>query len=70
VIELGTLIINRTDSRCGGCGRSADPNEAGHYTELGWHGPKAGCGMLFVRARSDYTDITGSRRPDLPWVSW
>lgn len=74
-----TLIINRSDSQCGDCGRSADPNETAHTTLLGY-GPdngKPGCGSKWEKVTSDYGDFAGlydsikKMRPDLKFVdSW
>ena len=30
------LIINRFDSKCGACGKGADPREEAHETQLGY----------------------------------
>ena len=67
-----TLIINRSDSRCGNCGRSADPKEPTHEKVLGYS-PGEGCHQRFVLMDSDYMGI-GMReacerlRSDLTWV--
>jgi hypothetical protein len=48
-----TLIINGDDSRCGRCGKGADPTELAHVTVLTLEGWFAGCGARFVSASSD-----------------
>lgn len=66
-----TLVINRSDSICGGCERSADPMEAAHDTVFGWgpHGP--GCGERYLYVDTDYMGIPEliiaikEMRPDL-----
>ena len=67
-----TLIINRTDSRCGNCGLSADPDETHHNRVLGYN-PGPGCGQRFVLLDSDYRgdgtpEAAQKMRPDLEWV--
>lgn len=66
------LIINRSDSRCGGCGKSADPHEDAHYRVLGYR-PGEGCGETFTSVSSDYfgmDEAIKSFRPDLPFVGF
>lgn len=66
-----TLIINRSDSKCGNCGMGADPKETTHDTILGYGPFTVGCGERFVLVRSDYTGMQAAcerMRPDLAWV--
>jgi len=65
-----TLIINRSDSRCGGCGASASPYEDAHVSRLGYT-PGKGCGEPWDSVSSDYfgmDDSIKAMRPDLPWI--
>ncbi len=66
-----TLIINRVDSKCGGCGRSADPKELTHEHVLGYN-PGPGCRERFVLMTSEYgpnmREACERLRPDLAWV--
>lgn len=68
-----TLYINKSDSRCGACGKSADPYEESHISG-DWYNDKRlmGCGVIFTSVASDYTHIgpedISAMRPDLPWV--
>lgn len=72
---MSLLIINRTDSKCDECGRSCDPHEKSHETNLGWNDEiraQPGCGTTYTQVSSDYMgmDETVQRmRPDLEWVS-
>jgi len=60
-----TLIINRSDSRCGNCGKSANPAEAKHDTVIGYN-PGPGCGQRWVLVDTDYLGLDPTRtRPDL-----
>jgi hypothetical protein len=69
------LIINRTDSRCGACGKACDPREKRHATILGY-GPdngKPGCGAVWTHATSHYVGLgieqaARRMRPDLEWI--
>lgn len=68
---MTTLVINADDSRCGNCGRAADPRETRHFSVLGWN-PDVGCGHLFTAIGSEYSTpivVDGAKRlrPDLPW---
>lgn len=71
---MSTLIVNRSESRCGDCGRGADPHELSHDTVLGYGGPYGpGCGVVWDSVASDYVgmhmqEITANMRPDLTWV--
>ena len=64
---MTALIINRSDSRCGMCGKNADPHETEHRMER-MRGE--GCGAPFTEMTSDYTGMEEAckrLRPDLPW---
>jgi hypothetical protein len=69
------LFVNLSDSRCGNCGRGADPYEKSHTTLLGY-GVKAGetgCGIEWQYIASDYVgchadEWAARERPDLEWV--
>jgi hypothetical protein len=64
--EVATLHIGRTSSRCGACGKNADPTEAAHVMET-MVGP--GCGAVFVAVAASYSgseDDVQAMRPDLP----
>ena len=61
------IAINRSDSRCGGCNRNADPHESAHVME---HMEGEGCGATYAFVTSDYTgfeDRVAAMRPDLPF---
>lgn len=68
-----TLYVNKSESRCGACGKNADPYEETHISGQ-WYKDKrlAGCGAKFTSIASDYTHIgpedIADMRPDLPWV--
>jgi hypothetical protein len=72
-----TLVINRSDSRCGACGLNAFPTEPGHNTLAGYSAKpgQKGCGVVWKYVSTDYTDFEGTydavrrMRPDLEfWV--
>jgi len=76
---MATLYINKSESRCGACGKGADPYEESHITLLGWfavNDKMKGCGATFDAVASDYFDFPGLKesiqkmRPDLPWVGY
>lgn len=49
------IVINRSDSRCEGCGKSASMYEEGHYIILGYvDNGQPGCGMKWTGVTSDY----------------
>jgi hypothetical protein len=61
-------------SKCGNCGRAADPHEPRHDTLLGYgdDNGKPGCRHYFKYLASDYMGIekeVKAMRPDLEWVS-
>lgn len=71
-----TLYINKSESRCGGCDKGADPYEESHITLLGWHAindKMKGCGAEYTDVSSDYFGFPGldeeiqKMRPDLPY---
>lgn len=63
------LVINRSDSRCGSCGKSALPDEITHDTSPGYGDRPPGCGALFTHVTSEYGYDAELRaeemRPDL-----
>jgi hypothetical protein len=76
---VATLYINKSESRCGNCGKGADPYEESHITLLGWFATNDkmhGCGAVFDMVDSDYVGMPGlvksikDMRPDLPYVGW
>jgi hypothetical protein len=55
---MAQIIINRSDSRCGNCGKPAFMEENGHYTIAGYKdNGKPGCGESWDSVGSDYLDI-------------
>ena len=70
---MTTLIINDWESRCGDCGKGADPSGTYHLTPLA--GSSGGCGKRFTETA---THIPGMRqavgivrmRPDLPFTGY
>ncbi|QGH79464.1 hypothetical protein SEA_LIMPID_156 [Streptomyces phage Limpid] len=55
---MARLIINRTDSRCGECNKSASPHEMGHFTVYGYvDNGSPGCGELWDSVESDYINL-------------
>lgn len=68
-----TLIINRSDSKCGNCNRGADPHDEAHVKCLGYAPQPEGCGVVWTHVTTDYTgdDIAEraqAMRPDLIFV--
>jgi len=69
---MATLYVNRNDSRCGECGKSAMPYQTVHDERFGYN-PGPGCGAVFTQIDSDYVGIymqewAEKNRPDLEWV--
>lgn len=70
---LATLYINRSDSRCGWCNRSALPSDKRHETPCGYD-QHPGCGAEFASVSSDYFGAPEmyvrirAMRPDLPFI--
>ena len=67
------LIINRSDSKCGNCGKPADPHESHHDTVRYWQDETEGCHQRFVLVTSHYVgarikEAVTAMRPDLAWV--
>ena len=65
---MSTLYINVSDSRCGACGKNADPNENAHLNE---RMAGEGCGAVYTGLASHYAGFERhlmEMRPDLPWV--
>lgn len=70
--STATLFVNDDHSRCGACGRDADPEEPAHLTLLWTVEKRAGCGARFIALASDLPKTPRLRasliklRPDLP----
>lgn len=69
-----TLVINRSDSYCDGCGKPTLYRHTHHTDISGWTPHTGGgCGARFTAMRSDYRGITADQlkdlRPDLPVVA-
>lgn len=55
---MAQIIINRSESRCGSCGKPANMEETGHYTIMGYKDNGApGCGEEWDSVSSDYLNI-------------
>lgn len=55
---MARLIINRSDSRCGNCGKGASPHENAHLTILGYAEHNSpGCGEEWDSVESDYINM-------------
>jgi hypothetical protein len=71
-VERAVLFINRSDSRCGHCGKGTLTNAKRHDWVAGYGDRKKGCGAMFVMTSSDYGRgvVSDERlreiRPDLP----
>lgn len=65
-----TLIVNRTDSYCGSCGRSALPSETHHTITPGLSGEKPGCGDKFIYIASGYTMMKDKLTKAYPHLIW
>lgn len=76
VEQTATLVVGGWTSKCGACGRSADPEEATHQTRPGGYsgrGSRPGCGARFTAVATEYTgqgpaNATKAMRPDLPFI--
>jgi hypothetical protein len=56
--NMAQIIINRSESRCGNCGKSAFMEEGGHYTIAGYKdNGLPGCGEEWDSVSSDYPNI-------------
>lgn len=69
---MNILIINRSDTKCWACNRSADANELAHYTVIGYDSG-VGCGEVYTHVTSHYAgqgieESVRSARPDLIWI--
>lgn len=68
------LHVGRSSSRCGACGKGADPHELRHRTILQYApSPGPGCDAIFTHVSSDYLgeweeNAVRAMRPDLPFV--
>ena len=73
---MATLIINRSDSRCGACNKGAYPQQTHHIDVAGWTPQRGGgCGAEFTEMTSDYIGLQQeqammSLRPDLDLICW
>lgn len=69
--QTATLLVDRTSSTCGGCGKPALPSALTHANVSGYEPkPGGGCGARFVAIRSANRAVTEEDlrclRPDLP----
>lgn len=68
-----TLIIDRSSSSCGNCGRGCDPSERNHDTVYGYqHSGEPGCHYYYKYVTSNYMisgDGLKEMRPDLEVIS-
>lgn len=72
-----TLIVSRSSSRCGHCGRQTMPDWQTHDAVSGYYSKnKPGCGLEFTAITSDspldayWFSALSSMRPDLPIVDY
>lgn len=68
--QTATLLVDRTSSTCGGCGKPTLPSALTHANVSGYDPkPGSGCGARFVAIRSANRSVTEehlrSMRPDL-----
>jgi hypothetical protein len=65
------LIINRSNSKCGACGKGASPHDTRHDDIVDWTPvPGGGCGIEWRYVTSAYTNSEEwcrEMRPDLEW---
>lgn len=73
--QFAVLIIGRTTSWCGYCGRDADPTEKGHYTLLGFgqQNGEPGCQVVWTMVTPDgygagIEEAVRAMRPDLTFL--
>lgn len=69
---MATLIVNESVSRCGNCGKGADPIEQRHASVLDFT-PGIGCGVRFTEIGTENVSlIEGVRnmRPDLVFIGF
>lgn len=68
------LIIDRSWSFCGACGRGAYPEQEIHADLAGWHPERgSGCGVKWTHVSSNYSgdkmkEGAMDMRPDLEWI--
>lgn len=75
------IIIGRTYSHCGNCGRDASPRDKTHETVIGYFAAdlpeddpqRIGCGVEYKYVTSDYSgenqkEASMAMRPDLEWI--
>lgn len=72
---MDTLIINTWYSKCGSCGKDADPHQRIHAVVLGYgsQNGQPGCMVEWDSITSDYDDpaiieAAKAMRPDLPFI--
>lgn len=72
-----TLIVDRSRSRCGNCGKGVLPSETHHKDITDWTPvPGGGCGARFVNMRFGYMPTEDdvrrlkAKRPDLPLIDY
>lgn len=75
--ENKVLVINRSDTVCGNCGKGATYQEKKHETILGYsknYPSKDGCGVEWTHVTSHYVGVPGlyeriqELRPDLIFI--
>lgn len=66
------LVVNRSDSRCGACGKGANPNDTKHTRILSWGDKGAGCDVTWTHVTSDYAGggIEEAIQADWPHLVW
>lgn len=73
---MNILFIDRSNSRCGACGKGADPAEKQHDTiiEYSPNTGRPGCGAIYEAVSTNYVNLDGlydsikEMRPDLQFV--
>ena len=75
--EHPTLIIDRSDTKCGVCGESADYHDKSHGKMLGYAATngRPGCGAVWTHVASNYVglnmkELNKELRPDLIWCGY
>jgi hypothetical protein len=66
------IVIGRTFSHCGNCGRDADLHDRSHETVIGYGPHSPGCKIVYKYVTSDYSGDSikvacQQLRPDLEW---
>lgn len=68
------LVIDRSASYCGNCGKDANPNQETHRDITGYNPePGGGCGVRWKHVTSSYfgdniEQAVRDMRPDLEWI--